>query len=62
MAYRVYDEFENVERLKEGSFIAAIEYLKGEWLFSCISSFGEECEVLEPMDVREEMKNKIKGK
>ena len=59
MAYRVYDEFENFQQLDDGSFIATIEYPKGEWLFNYISSFGEECEVLEPQQVREEIKNKF---
>ncbi|SHH32653.1 Predicted DNA-binding transcriptional regulator YafY, contains an HTH and WYL domains [Clostridium collagenovorans DSM 3089] len=59
MAYRVYDEFEYFKKLDDGSFIVTIEYPKGEWLFSYISSFGEECEVLEPQEIRKEIKNKI---
>lgn len=59
MAYRVYDEFEDFKRLDDGSFIITIEYPKGDWLFSYIYSFGEECEVLEPQEVRKEIKNKI---
>lgn len=59
MAYRVYDEFEYFKKLDDGSFIVTIEYPKGEWLFSYISSFGEECEVLEPKEIRKEIKNKI---
>ena len=60
MEYRLYDEFEDFEKLKDGSFIATIEYPKGEWLFSYIFSFGEECEVLEPKEIRKEVKNKLK--
>lgn len=60
MAYRVYDEFENFKQLEDGSFIAEIKYPKGEWIFSYISSFGEECEVLEPEEIRKEVKDKIK--
>ena len=60
MAYRVYDEFENFKKLQDGSFIAEIKYPKGQWIFSYISSFGEECEVLEPEEVRKEVKEKIK--
>ena len=60
MAYRVYDEFENFQQLQDGSFIAEIEYPKGEWIFSYIFSFGEECEVLEPEEIRKELKDKIK--
>ena len=60
MAYRVYDEFEKFKQLEDGSFIAEIKYPKGEWIFSYISSFGEECEVLEPEEIRKEVKDKIK--
>ena len=60
MAYRVYDEFESFKQLQDGSFIAEIEYPKGQWIFSYISSFGEECEVLEPEEIRKEVKDKIK--
>ena len=60
MAYRVYDEFENFKKLQDGSFITEIEYPKGEWIFSYIFSFGEECEVLEPEEIRKEVKYKIK--
>lgn len=60
MAYRVYDEFEDFKRLDDGSFIVTSEYPKGEWLFGYIYSFGEECEVLEPQEMRKEIKNKIK--
>lgn len=59
MAYRVYDEFEDFKKLDDGSFIVTIEYPKGEWLFSYISSFGEECEVLAPQEIRKGIKNKI---
>lgn len=59
MAYRVYDEFENFKKLDDGSFLVNIEYPKGEWLFSYIFSFGEECEILEPQEIRMEIKNKI---
>lgn len=60
MSYRIYDEFENFKQLQDGSFIVEIEYPKGEWIFSYISSFGEECEVLEPEEIRKEVKDKIK--
>ncbi|WP_194191569.1 helix-turn-helix transcriptional regulator [Clostridium chrysemydis] len=59
MAYRVYDEFQDFKKLDDGSFIVTIEYPKGEWLFSYIASFGEECTALEPKEIRKEIKNKI---
>ncbi len=60
MAYRVYDEFENFQQLQDGSFIVEIKYPKGQWIFNYIYSFGEECEVLEPEEIRKEVKDKIK--
>ncbi|MDU2120965.1 MAG: YafY family protein [Clostridium celatum] len=60
MAYRVYDEFENFQELQDGSFIVEIKYPKGQWIFNYIYSFGEECEVLEPEEIRKEVKDKIK--
>lgn len=59
MAYRVYDEFEYFKKLDDGSFIVTTKHPKGEWLFNYISSFGEECEVLEPQEIRKEIKNRI---
>lgn len=56
IAYRVYEEFESYEKLEDGSFIAEIDYPKGEWIFYYILTFGENCEVLEPEYVRKDMK------
>lgn len=59
MAFRVYDEFENIEKLSDGSFIVKINYPKGDWVYSYIFSFGNECEILEPANIRDEFKIKI---
>ena len=56
MAYRVYEEFEHYEKQQDGSFIAEIDYPKGEWIFYYILTFGRHCKVLEPADIREEVK------
>lgn len=61
MAYRVYDEFTKFEKLEDGSFIAEVTFPKGEWVFGYVSSFGEECEVMEPEEVRKEIKNKLQS-
>lgn len=61
MAYRVYDEFKDYEVLPDGNFICTIDFPKGEWLYSYISSFGEECEILEPEDVRQEYVMQLKN-
>lgn len=59
MAYRVYDEFSYVEELCDGSFLTKISMPKGEWVYYYLSTFGEDCEVLEPEDVRQDVKNKL---
>lgn len=56
VAYRVYDEFDHYEQLEDGSFIAEINYPKGQWIFYYIASFGSQCEVLEPVYIRNEIK------
>lgn len=55
MAYRVYEEFDKYAELDDGSFIAEIDYPKGEWLIFYINTFGRYCEVLEPDYIRTEM-------
>ena len=61
VAYRVYDEFDSYEKQEDGSFIAEINYPKGEWIFSYIASFGRHCEVLEPEDVRNHVKQELQN-
>ncbi len=59
VAYRVYDEFDHYEKQEDGSFIAEINYPKGEWIFYYITTFGSHCEVLEPEDVRNDVKAEL---
>lgn len=56
IAYRVYDEFESYEKQKDGSFIIEINYPKGNWLMNYLLTFGKDCEVLEPKEIRDEIK------
>lgn len=58
-AYRVYDEFEDYEQSEDGSFLTEIEFPKGGWLFYYLISFGEYLEVLEPEEVREQLKDEL---
>ncbi len=58
-SFRVYDEFDILERLDDGSFIAEIKMPKADWIYSYVFSFGEQCEVLEPEDVRNAVKDKL---
>lgn len=59
MAFRVYDEFDNYTKEVDGSFITETIYPMGEWLFPYIASFGSHCEVLEPLDIRNSIKEEI---
>ncbi len=61
VAYRVYDEFDRYEQQEDGSFIAEINYPKGEWIFYYITTFGSQCEVLEPKDVRIDVKAELQN-
>lgn len=59
VAYRVYDEFDSYEQQEDGSFIAKINYPKGEWIIYYITTFGRHCEVLEPEDLRNAVKAEL---
>ncbi|MPW26735.1 WYL domain-containing protein [Alkalibaculum sp. M08DMB] len=59
MAFRIYDEFDNYTIEPDGSFIIQTVYPVGEWLFAYISSFGSNCEVLEPLDIRNSIKEEF---
>lgn len=60
MAYRVYDEFPDCELLQDGSFRATLTMPRGEWIYHYLATFGEHCEVLSPIDVRLQIKEKLK--
>lgn len=59
MAFRVYDEFKDFDKQLDGSFIVKVIIPRGPWIFNYITSFGEDCEILEPEDIRLEIKNKL---
>jgi len=59
MAYRVYDEFDSYKELSDGSFLAEINYPRKEWLLYYITTFGSQCELLEPEEVRNEVKEEL---
>lgn len=59
MAYRVYDEFPNYTLLSDGSFKVTLTMPRGEWVYHYIATFGEHCEVLEPIDIRLQIKEKL---
>ena len=59
MAYRVYDEFSDCELLSDGSFKATLTMPRGQWIYHDLATFGEYCEVLSPMDIRLQIKDKL---
>lgn len=59
MAFRVYDEFQDYTLDEEGNYIAEIDFSGEEWLYGYIMSFGDNIEVLEPKEVREEVKRRL---
>lgn len=60
-AYRGYDDFEHCELQADGSVIAEAYFRETDWLVDHLLSFGDRCEVLEPMKLREEMHEKLQG-
>lgn len=59
MAYRVYDEFSDFEVLSDGSFKATLTMPRGEWIYYYLATFGEHCEVLSPVDIRLQTRDKL---
>ena len=60
-AYRVYDRFceSDIEILADGNFMVRAAYPMDEWVYSLILSFGASAKVLEPLEIREELKRRI---
>lgn len=59
MAYRVYDEFPDFEVLCDGSFKVSLTIPRGEWIYAYLATFGEHCEILEPVDIRLQIKETL---
>jgi Predicted transcriptional regulator len=62
MAFRVYDEYEddNIVKNPDGSFIVDTEFPEGDWVYGYVLSFGAAAEVLEPEPLRQEIVQKLK--
>lgn len=60
-AYRVYDEFEETEvvRQEDGSFLVTVTYPEDDWVYGQILSYGPYAKVLEPLRVREIIRGKL---
>jgi len=61
MAYRIYDEFnqENIVKNHDGSFNVSTTFPEGDWIYGYVMSYGEYAEVIEPKDIRDIMKRKF---
>ena len=59
MGYRVYDEFDCVQISDDGSFLVTCTLPGDDWLYYYIATFGEHCEIIEPQEIRYQMKDKL---
>jgi len=61
-AYRVFDDLYEgmVEKQPNGSFIATMTWPEDEWLYGFILSFGSHIEVIEPIHLRDIIKEEAK--
>lgn len=61
-AYRVYDRFEEEEItvLEDGSFLIKLDWIRDDWLWGLLLSFGSAAEVIAPKEAREEMYGRIR--
>ncbi|KFM94361.1 WYL domain-containing protein [Paenibacillus macerans] len=59
-AYRIVDEFkeEDISKQEDGSFRVTSDMPSGEWLYQYLLSYGDLLEVIEPVSVRLEMRNR----
>lgn len=62
-AYRVYDEFEEEQIIENenGSFIVQINYPEDEWIYGYLLSYGSFLKVIEPIDLRNKIIEKLRG-
>jgi len=63
MSHRVYDEFSRdmIKKQADGSFLVSTTWMKDDWIYGTILSFGEHIEVLEPEYIREIVKCKAQN-
>ena len=58
-AYRAMDDFTEYEILEDGSVLISGEFIQDEWLLSMLIGYGEYCEIVEPVWIREQVKEKL---
>lgn len=61
-AYRVYDEFDinQIQPQKDGSLLVCACMPEDDWLTGYLLSFGTQVEIIEPLSLKETMKEKVK--
>lgn len=59
VAFRVYDEMGDIKEDEEGNLYAEIELPNDYNLYNYIFSFGESVEVLEPIEIKNKIRDKI---
>ena len=61
MAYRVFDEFEEdqIMRNEDGSFTVSTQWPEDEWVYGFVLSYGGYIEVLEPEHMREIIRQRL---
>lgn len=60
VAFRVYDEMRDIKEDEKGNLYAEIELPNDYNLYNYIFSFGESVEVLEPLEIRNQIRDMIK--
>lgn len=62
VAYRIFDEFDSscFRRREDGSFLVTIDFPKSEWIYGYLMSFGDSLRILEPVDIRDEVINRMR--
>ena len=61
IAYKVYDEFQEkyIKKLDDGTLEVTFRYQLSDWTFLYLLSFGEYVEIIEPVEARNILKEKI---
>lgn len=62
-AYRVYDRFdeEEITVLADGSFLIKLDWVRDEWFWGLLLSFGSAAKVIAPEAAKEEMYRRIRS-
>ena len=58
-AYRAMDDFSEYEIQKDGSVVVRGEFIQGEWLIDMLFGYGMHCEIIEPLWLRDEVRQRL---